>query len=97
MGVALRTPGPNPFDGVTALEFTLPVAGRVSVAVYDAAGRSVRPLAAGVFPPGTHRVEWDGRDAAGRRAASGLYFVRLETATGVMVRKLVLARGAGPR
>ena len=49
-------------------------------------------LVAGTLAPGAHHVWWDGRDAAGRRAASGLYFVRLETEAAVRVQKAVLAR-----
>jgi flagellar hook assembly protein FlgD len=30
-----------------------------------------------VRPAGTHEVEWDGRDEAGRRVAAGVYLCRL--------------------
>src|SRR5207249_9862659 len=85
----LGAPRPNPFEGGAELAFTLPTSGRVSLAVYDAGGRSVRRLVAGTLAPGAHHVWWDGRDAAGRRAASGLYFVRLETEAAVRVQKAV--------
>ena len=88
----LGAPRPNPFEGGAELAFTLPASSRVSLAVYDAGGRSVRRLVAGTLAPGAHHVWWDGRDAAGRRAASGLYFVRLETEAAVRVQKAVLAR-----
>ena len=38
---------------------------------------------------GTHRVIWDGRDTAGRRAASGVYFCRLATGDVVETRRMV--------
>ncbi|MBU1701134.1 MAG: S8 family serine peptidase [Candidatus Eisenbacteria bacterium] len=41
--------------------------------VHDITGASVCRLR---VPEGMFRIEWDGRDASGRPAASGLYFVR---------------------
>jgi hypothetical protein len=32
----------------------------------------------GPLASGTHLARWDGRDAAGRPAEAGIYFVRLE-------------------
>ena len=41
---------------------------------------------------GADRVEWDGRDADGRRAAAGIYFVRLESARVKLGAKVVKLR-----
>ncbi len=76
---ALRSPQPNPFRDRTEVSFSLPEAAESRVAVFDVAGRRVRELSGGVLAAGTHRVTWDGRDDAGAPAASGNYFVRLET------------------
>jgi hypothetical protein len=47
-----------------------------SVDIHDTAGRLVRRLA---MPrsEGDSRVSWDGRDAAGREVASGIYYARI--------------------
>jgi FlgD Ig-like domain len=71
---------PNPFSGATEIAFAVPEAGRVSLRVYDAAGRLVRTLVDGPREAGVARVSWDGRDQAGRGARSGIYFVRLSAA-----------------
>jgi len=42
------------------------------------------------FDAGTHGVRWDGRDARGVRARSGLFFLRLDTPDGADARKLTL-------
>lgn len=63
---------PNPFSGSTAIDFIVPEAGMLRI--YDVAGRLVRTLIAGV----SGRAIWDGLDAHGRRAPSGVYFYRLE-------------------
>jgi hypothetical protein len=45
-----------------------------------------------LFPSGAGAVRWDGRDDAGRRAASGVYFLSLETGTATATAKVVLLR-----
>ncbi len=60
-----------------AIVITTATAGPVDLAIFDLRGRLVRRLAAQDFPAGEHALHWDGRDANGREAANGLYFVRL--------------------
>jgi hypothetical protein len=69
---------PNPFDRATRIRFDLPRASLLSLRIYDAAGRLVRGLIdAQAVRPGSHEVAWDGRNAAGRPVAAGVYFARL--------------------
>jgi flagellar hook assembly protein FlgD len=58
------------------------------MSIYNAAGQLVRDLGVGRGVP----IYWDGRDASGQRVAPGVYFVRVETATGAKHSKLILAR-----
>jgi hypothetical protein len=78
-GPWLSTPSPNPFLEGTTFRFGVPLRGRARVTVHDIGGRRLRVLADGTWSAGVHRVTWDGRDASGRRAAPGVYYVRLET------------------
>jgi flagellar hook assembly protein FlgD len=80
---------PNPFNGTTSIDYTLGARTRAVVGIYDAAGRLVARLDQGERDPGTHRVEWNGRDARGNLVGSGIYFYRLEGVRGVSPRKLV--------
>ncbi len=75
----LSAPHPNPFRGAVRVEFRLDAAGPVTAEVVDVAGRRVRTLAEGRLPAGTHRLQWDGRDGAGRPTAAGVYFLRVST------------------
>jgi hypothetical protein len=77
---ALERARPDPFRGSTELAFTLGRAGVVRLAVYDVRGARVRTLLAGPLEPGRHAVRWNGADDAGRGAAPGLYFMRLDAA-----------------
>jgi hypothetical protein len=66
--------GPNPFTSSTAIWLEMPEPGRARAAIYDAAGRLVRTLKDGLLTSGRHRINWDGRNATGARAAAGVYF-----------------------
>jgi len=76
--IALRRPTPNPASGPTTLRYALPREARVSLMIYDAAGRRVRQLVSGAQPAGEHVLAWDQRDEGGVAVGPGLYFVRLE-------------------
>jgi hypothetical protein len=62
------------------VRYTVPagIGGRVRVAVYDRTGALVRVLVDGVCRPGTHTVQWDGREDDGRSAPPGVYLCRLQ-------------------
>jgi hypothetical protein len=83
---------PNPFNPSTTIRFSLPRDTRVVVSVFAVNGAEVARLIDEKRPAGLHEVRWDGRDAAGRALASGVYFYRLEAAGRVLTRKLVLVR-----
>jgi hypothetical protein len=84
---------PNPFGASTQIAYTLPSAGRISLAVYDVQGRMVASLVDGVVPAGRNVARWDGRGTQGRGALpAGVYFVRLDFAGHREARKIVIAR-----
>ena len=83
---------PNPFNPMTEIRFSLPSDGAVGLRVFDARGHQVRTLLGEVMPAGEHVVVWDGRDGRGRAVASGVYFSRLETGAGDLLKKMMLVR-----
>ncbi len=83
---------PNPFNPSVTLVYSLPEASLVRIAIYDAAGRLVRTIRDGRCEVGENRDFWNGRDNAGRQAAAGVYFARIEALGKSEVRKLVLMR-----
>ena len=70
---------PNPFNPsvVIPLDLATDAAG-VSLTVYDVLGRRVRQVWDGVLGAGSHRFVWDGRDAAGKGVAAGVYIYQVE-------------------
>lgn len=90
---ALQSPRPNPFRSAANIRFDVPASGGdVRVNVYDLTGRRIVNLVDGLQSAGRHTVTWDGRDARGRRAVSGVYFVRLESPARTETRKITLLR-----
>jgi len=83
---------PNPVRSRVSIAWALPVAGRVSVKIYDAAGRVVRDLVSGKMDAGRYSLRWDGLAENGGRVADGVYFCQLATAVGTRQQKLVVAR-----
>ena len=89
---------PNPFNPSTRLAFEVPATAGATVAVavrldlIDARGRVVATPVHGMLRPGPHAILWDGRDAGGHAAPSGVYVARLSAADRVVTRKLTLLR-----
>ncbi len=76
----LVRPYPNPFNPQTTIAYTLASSGRVTIRVHDIAGRVVRTLLDDECVAGEHAATWNGRTDTGDRAASGVYFIRMDAA-----------------
>jgi hypothetical protein len=81
------TVSPNPFNPTTALSFELRVASRVSLRVYDTAGREVANLVDGWREAGSHSVTFGGSGLP-----SGVYVCRLTSGGQTVVSKMVLMK-----
>ena len=87
-GVALGKNGvgqnyPNPFNPETWIPYQLKEASDVTIDIYNMAGQLVRTIRLGHKSAGLHvtkeqAVHWAGRNNAGDRVASGIYFYRLK-------------------
>jgi hypothetical protein len=90
--LALAQPVPNPFTWVTQIAFQLSEPGDATLAVYDVRGRLVTIIERGKRDAGEHHAAWNGKDASGREAPAGVYFLRLEQRNAIVTRKMVLLR-----
>ena len=86
-GFALHQNYPNPFNPSTVISFELPVAGDIGLSVYNISGQKVSTLTEGYFEAGKHEIIWDAS-----QVASGVYFYRLKTESGVETRKMTLIK-----
>ena len=92
LAYALHANAPNPFNPATQIRFDLPVSGPVELKVYDMLGQQVRTLVSSSLTVGSHQVEWDGRNASGAQASSGVYFYRLQAGEFVQMRRMMLLK-----
>lgn len=83
---------PNPLRDEADVLFRLRQSGRTTVRAYDPSGRLLRTLLRAELGPGPHRLRWDGRDDAGRRAGNGIYLIRIEAPRGALATKVIKLR-----
>jgi hypothetical protein len=83
---------PNPFNPSTTIAFEMRRSGNVQLDVYNMLGQRVTTLYDGPATVGRHTVEWDGTAADGMRAASGVYFYRIEANGENQTRKMMLIK-----
>jgi len=81
---------PNPGSAMTVIGFHLDRQSRVELGVYDVEGKLLATLLSAVATGGDHRITWDGSDSSGGRLGPGLYLLRLEAASSVHIRKVIL-------
>jgi FlgD Ig-like domain len=81
---------PNPFNPETTIRYSVSTAGKTAIRIYSVSGALVRTLVDRYHAPGIYSARWDGRDGSGRTLASGVYFYRLETTSGVVDSKKLL-------
>jgi flagellar hook assembly protein FlgD len=59
--------------------------------VYDILGREITTLVNEVKTEGTHTIRWDGKNSAGQRVGSGVYFYQLKGGSGfTKTQKMIL-------
>jgi len=75
-----------------SLRYALPQAAEAHLTVYDVEGRVVRVLERSALPAGDYSAHWDGRDAAGRDASTGMYLIRLDVPGRELMQKIMLLR-----
>jgi hypothetical protein len=78
---------PNPFNPSTRIAFSVRSAGLVSLKVFDVLGSEVATLVNETLNAGSYRVDF-------RRTnlSSGVYYYRLQTQEGTLVKKMLLVR-----
>jgi hypothetical protein len=86
-GFALAQNYPNPFNPSTRISYTVARTGRVTLEIFNLLGQPVARLVDADQAPGEKSVTWDAA-----AVPAGIYLYRLSSASGVMVRKMVLLR-----
>ena len=90
----LRQNFPNPFSGITKIQYALPAGGVVTLEIFNVLGQKVRTLQTGAQRAGIHAVFWDGRDEIGNQCRAGTYFYRFRYNGITEIRKMCLLNTA---
>lgn len=85
----LHRPFPTPFSKSVNIKFELPSSEKVSIKIFDVAGRLIVELINDNFSAGIHSLSWDGKDMRGREVSAGSYFVLMEAADFTKTRRVV--------
>jgi hypothetical protein len=80
--LSLSGAAPNPAAARTSINFSLSRSGKVSLLVFNTAGRLVETIASGNFSAGPHVLEW------APKVASGQYYLKLFTSEGSLSRTI---------
>jgi len=78
---------PNPFNSTTRMAYEVPELSKVSLQVFDLAGRHVTTLVDGQRQAGRYTAVWEARDVS-----SGIYIVQMKAANFNSVRKVMLVK-----
>ncbi len=83
---------PNPFNPTTTIPYAVREPGMARLRVFDARGALIETLVDGFKAAGNYTAVWEGKNMDGSPAASGVYFVRLESGGQAATRKMVLLK-----
>jgi len=83
----LRQNFPNPFNPSTTIQYSIPIAGHVTLKIYNLLGQEVNQLVDREQTAGSYSVVFDAS-----RLASGIYFYQLKTDGYYNVKKMVLLK-----
>lgn len=81
---------PNPLSDATSIEFAIYAASKVRLEVYNLAGQHIQTLIDNQnLQMGAHTAVWNGNDANGRKAVSGMYIYRLSVGSKVLSKTMI--------
>ncbi|MGC8595357.1 MAG: S8 family serine peptidase [Candidatus Kryptoniota bacterium] len=83
---------PNPFTKSTSFVVNLPTAGYLRILVYNSIGIKLKTIYDGYQMPGSFNFIWNGDADSNLKAASGVYFIVVETNGSVAVLKSMLLK-----
>lgn len=78
---------PNPFNGLTTIEFKLETSSEVRLRVLDVRGKVVRVLKNGTLAAGAHSFDFDASDLN-----AGVYLYELNTAQHTLIGKMIVSK-----
>ena len=89
---ALHQNTPNPVVGMTEVRYEVARPSAVSIKVYNARGQLVNTLVDARMEPGRYSARWDGKNLAGEKVASGVYFYKMAAGQFSATKKMLILK-----
>jgi alpha-tubulin suppressor-like RCC1 family protein len=83
---------PNPFNPDTTIRYSLKVASKVNISIFNTKGRLIKVLNNEYQKSGIYQVTWNGKDNKEKVVASGIYLVKMQTDQGLEFQKITLLK-----
>ena len=83
---------PNPFNPSTKFVFNIPLAGNVTLEVFDILGNKVAEVVNNYLAAGKYELNWLADDVSGNILPSGIYFAQLHSNDKYQTIKLILLK-----
>ena len=83
----LMEPYPNPFNGYTNINFSIPIDSHITIKVFNLLGKEVTTLLKQDIYSGYHSITWNASTQA-----SGVYFIKMITENYVKTKKIILLK-----
>ncbi|MGE5431610.1 MAG: discoidin domain-containing protein, partial [Syntrophomonadaceae bacterium] len=83
---------PNPFNPATTITYEVAERSHVRIDIINLLGQVIATLTNSEQNPGVYSIRWNGRDDAGRSAASGVYLYRMQSDNFSQIKKLLLMK-----
>lgn len=89
---ALSQNYPNPFNPETVIDFQIPEASHVTLAIFNVLGQEIRRLVDEQKDRGYFKIGWDGKNDFGESVTSGIYFYSLKTGDFKSIKKMMMLK-----
>jgi hypothetical protein len=83
---------PNPFKGTTSIHIESNKDTNARVSIYNSKGQKVLEAYNGKLTKGNHDIIFTGRNASGTQLAQGVYFMKLDTDSSTLTKKMLLVK-----
>jgi len=83
---------PNPFNGTTRIQLTVPQSGHVMMEIVNMLGQTVRTLVNDNREAGEYNMTWNCRDNADQPVSTGVYMLRVVSQNQSLSKKILYLR-----
>ncbi len=80
---------PNPFNPETAIKYSIPQSGKVSIKVFDITGNEVATLIDNEMQAGSYETNWFGKDNRGFSVSTGVYILKMTSGSFAAAKKIM--------